>query len=302
MKTQANSEHLILTMTEPVPIILTIKEDADYHQGNYARLDILLRSLDHFASSHEFDEILLVTPDRELPNLRSHLARSPTVAAKRIECVSDSAIVPGIESHPAAPWYKQQVLKLAAHRRWPGRFYMTMDADIFATQRFSMSQFIVDGRSLLDTETREHQWRWFAASAAILDMDAAAVPAAVMTVTPCIYHASVVAAVLDEIERLHPGPWDQHLLARCFDIEWTEHAIYFLGAIKLGLLDKFHFLGPAPQAWRLHSLNAVYMAEVWPGWDTPACFSGWTGVFTCIASSARIPVADIEAKIAGYIP
>ena len=125
---------------------------------------------------------------------------------------------------------------------------------------------------------------------------------AVMTVTPCLYHATVMAAVLAEIERLHGRTWHEALLGPLTAHEWAEHALYFAGAIKLGLLDRYHVLGPAPQDWRLHALNAVYMSEVWPAWDVAACFSGWSGVFTCIASSARIPVEDLEAKIAPYIP
>lgn len=285
-----------------IPLIITIKASGGYHEGNLGRLDILFRSLDQFALPETFDEILLVTPDAELQDLKDHLQRTDSLAARRAHCRPDSALIASIDAYHTAPWYKQQALKMAAAALWPGRFYMTMDADNFATRPFSSGQFFVDGRALLDMESRDMHTEWWADSAAVLDFDPKALPDPVMTVTPCIYHAGVMMAVLDEIERLHDISWPEWLLGKLPGTQWVEHGLYFLGALKLGLLDRHHTLGGMPADWQLHSTVSIWALEILPHWNAGDCFRGDKGVFACIASSTMLPVEDVKALVGAHIP
>ncbi len=165
-----------------------------------------------------------------------------------------------------------------------------------------MGEFIVDGRALVDMESRSMHAEWWADSATVLDFDPEALPDPVMTVTPCIYHAGVVQAVLDEIERLHGVPWTHCLLGKFLGTQWVEHGLYFLGALKLGLLERHHTLGALPAGWRLHSTVSIWAREILPHWHARDCFSGNQGVFACIASSMMLPVEEVEALVGAHIP
>ena len=75
----------VTTTHTAVPLVLTIKDGVDYHAGNRARLNILLRSLDRALAPNPADRPADVTKNpsvkgsgREVPDVR--------VARKRVLC------------------------------------------------------------------------------------------------------------------------------------------------------------------------------------------------------------------------
>jgi hypothetical protein len=298
----------------------------DAHDLLRARL--LLASLDRFLDRASLDRLLVVTPVRDLPAARQ--ATADFAATLRIELVEEVALCPELARDPATlnlwprpntGWFRQQLIKLAAHAHLATPFYMTLDADVIFARPFGAATLVEDGRAVLATLTAEDLRAQFQPEIAAHEIavrghriaQAEAVlglqrppgqPAAWYGETPALLSRTLVADMARHLEATWQTGWRDALLAR---LPWTEYALYGLFAEATGRIGQLHRRGGMDAVLRLGDslwrAPAEYLApRDLDGWDVARAFRPEAeGVAIVVQSYLGHPPRDVAARVAPWV-
>ena len=298
-----------------------------------ARARRLCVSLERFFDLDCLETVVVVTPLRDLA--ATHSALAPFNNSLRMQIVSETDFCPILASNPQTlniwprpnlGWFRQQLIKLAAHTFVTTPFYMTLDADVIFVRPFSASTLIRDGRALLATLTAEDLKGLFRQDVAsheivVRNHRVAQAEATLQLMrpeglsefwygeTPAILARNIVAEMASHLENIWGGDWQEVLLSR---IPWTEYALYGLFAEVTGQLETYHRRGGMNAVLRLsHSLwrpSADYLIpRDLENWDVERVFeSDADGVAVVVQSylgyELEVEDARIGARLFGGMP
>jgi hypothetical protein len=283
------------TPTEPsLAAVLPLHISGSYGDDDLSRTDILFSSLQAFAKPGTFSSILVVVPPQQVTQIEKALAKWRQL---NISVVSEEALLPELARHrQVRGWRKQQLVKLGAYRALDSDFILTLDADVICLKPISKATLLPQGKALIQYELRSQHPKWWRSSARLLDTDGQHGDASIgMTITPAILARDLLQSVTDALTpdnggtwvdrlcRLHnprlPSNWTPWRFRRC---KWTEYSLYYLNAMKQGLLERYHVdCGTADTPQRL----ITHDSHPFEQWDPANSFSDREPALFCIVGS-----------------
>ena len=271
--------------------VLPLKLRGDWNDHDLTRARILCHSLRRFWAGDAPLRLHVIARDAERGTVAQGLAE---FAGGRlaIEVVAETALVPAFADVPAAAgWYRQQVIKLAAHRLVAGWAYLTLDADVVCIRRFDGATLLPGGRILTDWEMRSQHADWWEASAALLGVGPA-LDGMGLKPTPAILSTAICQRLESRIDGI--GGW-AGLLART---GWTEYTLYNLFADQHGLTVVFHADGMDERCGLLRAHYSFSSREEFERWKPERAMApDGRGCFIVCNSSARVDPAEIWARL-----
>jgi hypothetical protein len=227
--------------------------------------------------------------------------------------VDENEIVPELASDPATSfhwptpnkgWYRQQLIKLAAHRLMKTEFYMTLDSDIIFVKPFDSNMLIKNGRSIVNVQSGSDYAKLYTRSVARAETrirlaryaDAERVLGLTRTnsalfygETPVVLSRSVVAAMSEHLAQRYKKSWHDALLSL---LPWTEYPLYFTFAEAKGLLSQYHILGQFDSVLRMTD-------SLWhppKHYKDKRCLDRWS-----VADPPRDPEEGIAIAVQSYL-
>ena len=279
-----------------------------------SRATILFRSLEKFFDG--LGTVLVVVPKEAEPATQE--LRFPT--RFKVDVRLELEMVPEFTDFPRVRgWYKQQLLKLAAHAHVSSPFYLTLDADVVATRPVSPDKLVRDGRAMSHVIPRDDHPDWYRQTARFLGKPLCrtgilhAVTPAVLSTDGVRHLATSMSKRFANAEwsKALPGlrqrwarfrggrGWRTYLLA---GLPWTEYALYYSFLELEGLYERYH----------LESEDCIYDVEgsLWKsdassfadGWDPSALFTGHgPPYFAVLQSNMGIPPHKIAERLQPHI-
>jgi hypothetical protein len=277
--------------------VLPLRTSGGYSGQDLQRARILIRSLDKFWAGECPLLLWIIARDESVKLIESSLCSDRL----RIEVVHETEMLPQLLKHEHAPgWYKQQVLKLAAHKLVNSPFYLILDADLICTQPFSGETLIVEDKALTDWELKSVHAEWWEGSATVLRTSVGLEDFG-FSVTPEVLSKHVCRKLLRHISYLYRTDWCDALLTRPL---WTEFTLYCLFATQEGYIERFHH----GREWMqrhgkaIRSQHNVWLEEHFKTWRPEQAFSpGATGIFMVCQSNTQIDSGKVSRKLRGLL-
>lgn len=245
--------------------VLTLALGETGRPGNdLERAAILMDSCVRFVDPADVGAFLVCSPAGNLAEVRRGLS-----AYERhfpLEFLAESTVAPVLASDPDTRsdwpkpnkgWYRQQLIKLAAHAFVSTPFYMTLDSDVIFKRPLRARQLLGAGRSPVNVETHALYRSLYLPEKADFERrirleryeDAERVLKLARPPerreswygeTPVVLSRRLVRRLAAHIERVWRQPWQAALLRA---LPWTEYPLYFVYAEATGALDAFHVPG-----------------------------------------------------------
>lgn len=294
--------------------ILPLCIRGSYNIDDLGRTEILFKSLSVFAESKLFDEILIVCPDNEVDIITD---KCTNWSKLNIHVVSEEILIPELKTYPhVRGWRKQQMIKLAAPRMLDCDYFVTLDADAICLKPISQNNLLPNGKALLQYELRSRHPKWWRSSARILNMSVnIGDPEKGMTVTPAILSSKLCLLATEEIEKhwKGKGTWVDRLcrlhnpkllsnwtLYRFRRAKWTEYSLYYLCALKHGVLNKYHVTAGTKETPQLLLFHGTPTFEEW---DEAKSFSNDDlHLFCVVGSKSRLDPDTVWKRVKPFIP
>lgn len=266
------------------------------------RCRILLASLAAFAEPGLFDEIHVVAPARDRPEVERLCAERTSLP---LTVLDEDAYLPTLGQHRfAAGWFRQQAIKLRAAERMQAPFFMTLDDDVILCKPLRRTDLIVGGRALLEPNPRTAHPDWWTGAALLLG-----VPPDLsrpgMFVTPAILARPICLRLFELLERRHQRAWSDTLLRqakRPWLPRWSEYALYYLAGEAAGMLADFHVIAGTDTPQRLWCPSHVWRTSDLDHWNVAECFDPKApGFFTVVQSILGVSAAEVASRIAPYL-
>lgn len=230
-------------------ILLTLS--VRYRSGDHSdlhRLGVVLLSAEkHWRGRGSFH---IITPDDD--EVRAEVARLSLDVPVVVH--TDEAVLPGVPD-ALHPWWKQQLLKLAAAKTTVASdFYLVLDADCFFTRETSDSDLVLDGRGRYSYGTGNGYSKksWYRGCAKL----GLPTPERFVNTTPFVFNTRLAQ---DAFAFVQKAPESIGILG------WSEYTLYHSLAVRNGLWDAHHV-----EAKPLID-NAVWTPQELLTWDASAC-------------------------------
>ena len=195
-----------------VEAVLPLRISGGYSQFDRERADILLQSLDKFWSGRERLVVWIVATNDALEVGRN----LPTYERIEPRVVGERDLIREFADFPDAPgWYKQQLVKLAAHHIVDSEFYLVLDADNICAQQFCTDTLIVGGKALTDWEWKRTHAEWWQGSSEFLHSQVP-LKGFGMSVTQEVLSGSICKQLLAHICELYKEHWCASSYLRTF--------------------------------------------------------------------------------------
>lgn len=297
-----------LTAVAPIKLAEGHKTDSG------ALLELLLRSIERFCEPGMFETIVFVCPSSDMEFLRERARAWPRLP---ISVLDERALFEGVALYKTTPgWAIQQLVKMAACRFIETDFYLTLDADCFCIRGACFSDFVRDGRGLIQLESKRYHPGWWKESARILG-SRADLEKPGMSVTPAIMSTTAMSGLLKELGARH-GDWLRQLQTyyrpghlntlkqSILSAVWTEYTLYYSFLEKHDSVRDFHFDGASaacPGGRRtMVSGNSVWRLENFQSWDPACVFEGQDpAFFAVIQSNLRLSADEVRGKLSRYL-
>ncbi len=264
------------------------------------------RTLRHFFSRDEMLRVHVVGRGEELPRISEALKPLETPWL-RYFFRDERDVDPRMTDSQTKGWHKQQIIKMAAPEWLGAPFWLTLDADVICVRPVCVSDLLPDGRALLDhvrvSDVPIFE-RWADGTRVLLGMVAPPLSVS-MSITPLIYARPAMQAAFAMIEFAHGRPWKDVLLDRAIvgQIEdlgfhsWAEQHIYYLAAVRAGLLGQCHAIsGIDVSACLIQS--GIWTENDWKTLDVrQLADTARPGFFFVCSSYTGMPVERAEAVV-----
>lgn len=280
--------------------ILTLKISGDYQTHDLERARILIDSLDRFWIGREKLRLTIIARDEDVGQISAELS------ATRIDIIviKETTLLPCLLSMPSVKgWFKQQALKLAAHRLLTAPFCLVLDSDLICAQPFSGETFVVDGKALTDWTSRLARPAWWQGSARTLQLPAD-LDSPGISITPEILSKTICQRLEERIVSLYKQDCWTYLLQ---NLGWTEYTLYTLFAIDADMIDTFHHSAHWMRVNK-KSLRAkpakldCWMPADFENWTPEMAFQpGQTGFFMVCQSNMLVDPARVRQKLVGLL-
>lgn len=286
-------------------------------ESDLDRSDILLRSLGSRVTG--LGTLWIVVPDDQRNAIESHLLRRPQwIEAWRV--IGETDVVPELRWVRPRGWYRQQLIKLAIAEHVQSETYLTLDADVICTRKFSTTELAPNGKPLCYVIPEDLHPDWYRGSEAVLGLSAPK-KGILHNVTPAVLARGGVLAMRDHLERrllsggvrgvkqrlafLRHRDKDSRVarwrLMLASGTPWTEYSLYYTYLEATGQFSTFHTASPRP-------IYDIYRSIWYAGrpriedWSPRQCFEGdgppW---FVVVQSHTRVPASAVWSKVEPYM-
>ncbi len=292
--------------------ILPLRTQGKKYCSQIQRAEILLNSLRNFADPDLFKPLRIVTPNREVIQVKKNLNGWCDL---HVEFVDEEELLPIFKQHrTASGWHKQQLIKLAGAISAPTSFILTLDADVICTKTTTEKNLVVNNRAIIQPARKAVHRQWWLSSAAILginpDMEKPG-----MTVTPALLSKHICQSLTQHLSERYAMHWAEYLLSllpdnlknfcpgRWMKHRWTEYTLYYLHAVDRKMLNTYHIVAGTQEApSKLISRNSVWNKTPFNHWDPAICFSASDNShFTVIQGNKYIDPKFVWARIKPFI-
>lgn len=299
-----------------ISAVLPLKASGSYDVNDLKRAHILFTSLQTFVAAGTISEIFVLVPAAEVELVQQEYSCWQDL---NIKVMAEDDLLPEFKKYPKMRgWRKQQLLKIAIANLVENEFYLTLDADVICLKPLDESKLIIEGKALLQYEQRSQHPKWWKSSARILNMDPNVGPKELgMTVTPALLSRTLSKKLMAELSpktssakiaqnwvdalcSLHdPANPKNWWIGRFLKLKWTEYSLYYLCAMKLGLLDQFHVIAGTAQT---PALLLIHDSHPYESWNIAGSFDlANPGLFCVVGSKSRIPPKEVWAKVGPFI-
>ncbi len=299
-----------------ISAVLPLKASGSYDVNDLKRAHILFTSLQTFVAAGTISEIFVLVPAAEVELVQREYS---CWQGLNIKVMAEDDLLPEFKKYPKMRgWRKQQLLKIAIANLVENEFYLTLDADVICLKPLDESKLIIEGKALLQYEQRSQHPKWWKSSARILNMDPNVGPKELgMTVTPALLSRTLSKKLMAELSpktssakiaqnwvdalcSLHdPANPKNWWIGRFLKLKWTEYSLYYLCAMKLGLLDQFHVIAGTAQT---PALLLIHDSHPYESWNIAGSFDlANPGLFCVVGSKSRIPPKEVWAKVGPFI-
>ena len=291
--------------------VLPLCVTGSYGVDDLGRTEILFKSLTTFMQSDFIDPLLVVCPDHEVPIVEEKLGKWKHL---NVKVMSEDVLVPQLANYPKMRgWRKQQIVKMAASQVIERDFYITFDADVICLKPLDIDKLIIDGKALLQYEPRSQHPKWWKASARILNMSPNVGDVSVgMHVTPAILSRDLALNLIKELGESDKYQWADNLcklhesnnprnwsISRYLKLKWTEYSLYYLSAMKSGLLDKYHVTAGSAEHPQLLLIHDSHPYETW---DVASSFNlDNPGLFCVVGSKSHLEPGEVWDRVSPFI-
>jgi hypothetical protein len=228
-------------------------------------------------------------------------------------------LAPPSDIAPATGWFRQQLVKLAAHELVRSKFYMTLDADVICVRPFSCSDVIKKGKALCNTEYLKDYRALYKGRFALREMKvkqrricwaekvlgisrSPQYRKRIYGETPVLLNTRQVENLTRYLEERHELPWRSALLQA---LPWTEYPLYFQFLESTGKLDSVHvprhrnaILNLDDSFWHSPNIYRSAMAE----WDPKDAFNPkGAGYLVVVQSFLGIDPKRVWEAVESYI-
>ncbi len=258
---------------DKLTFVLTLAlSDTGRDEQDLERAQLLFESLDRFFDKRHLEQLIVVTPGKDLAVVREAIA--PAITGLDGLIVDEYEICPEFGNDPDTTntwprpnqgWYKQQLIKLAVHEHVKTPFYMTLDSDVIFVRSFGHDTLIKDGMADLNVQTEDDFRSLYCASTAEKEVkvrrlryiQAESVLACRRRKeyldqwygeTPVLLNRDIAQSLAQHLERTWGMPWRHCLLDK---LPWNEYPVYFLFAEDQDLLQEYYRPGNADTVLRL---------------------------------------------------
>lgn len=277
--------------------MLPLRATGGYSYLDTQRAEILLQSLDKFWAGARKLVIWIVVADdaaemaTTLPNYQRIVPR----------VVRERDLIGELADFPDAPgWYKQQLIKLAAHSVVSTPFYLVLDADLICAQPFSEESLVVDGKALTDWEWKSTHEEWWQGSAKFLQYKGP-LKGFGMSVTPEVLCGQICKQLLAHVGELYNEHWCSALMRIQI---WTEFTLYCLYATQNQFMQQYHHSRPwmIRHGKALRSRHNVWFAKDFGKWTPSRAFAAeGRGIFMVCQSNTEIDPKRIREKLRDFL-
>jgi|ERR1017187_2105449 hypothetical protein len=311
-----------LAKKEGLSFVLPIAKRKGRDGRDLDRLRILLSSFLSFFDLRDLTTFWLLAPPSDIAPVKS-LLREMT-SDSRFEVVSETDICPELKKTPknklqATGWFRQQLVKLAAHELVRSNFYMTLDADVICVRPFSCSDVIKKGKALCNTEYLKDYRALYKSQFALREMKvkqrriswaekvlgisrSPQYRKRIYGETPVLLNTRQVGNLTRYLEEKHELPWRSALLQA---LPWTEYPLYFQFLESTGKLDSVHLpthrnaiLSLDHSFWHSPNIYRSAMAE----WDPEDAFNPkGAGYLVVVQSFLGIDPKRVWEVVESYI-
>jgi hypothetical protein len=295
-----------------ISAVLPLKASGSYDVNDLKRAHILFTSLQTFVEPGLISELFVIVPAAEVELVTKEYAVWQSL---NIKVMAEDDLLPEFKKYPKMRgWRKQQLLKIAIANLVENEFYLTLDADVICLKPLDESKLVIDGKALLQYEQRAQHPKWWKSSARILKMNPDVGPKELgMTVTPALMSRTLSKKLMLELSPDKAGEnWVDALcslhdpanprnwwIGRFLKLKWTEYSLYYLCAMKLGLLEQFHVIAGTAQT---PALLLIHDSHPYESWNIAGSFDlANPGLFCVVGSKSRIPPKEVWAKVAAFI-
>lgn len=292
--------------------VLPICVRGSYDIDDLGRTEILFHSLSTFSDPDLFGLFLIVTPPDEVAIVRDKCKKWSNF---NIQVISEEDLVPELKDHRSLRgWRKQQIVKIAAAQSMLHKIFITFDADVICLKPIKYEALIIEGRALLQYEQRAQHPKWWKSSARILNMSRNIGNTDIgMTITPAILSTDLCKLLIKKLtakkgrswvdtlaylhKPAHPSNWT---ISRYLKSKWTEYSLYYLCAMKHGVLEQYHLDAGTRQT---PALMIIHDSHPFETWDTASSFDVNKPGYFCVVGSKSLLEPDVVwEKIRPYIP
>ncbi len=295
-----------------ISAVLPLKASGSYDVNDLKRAHILFTSLQTFVAAGTISEIFVLVPAAEVELVQQEYACWQSL---NIKVMAEDDLLPEFKKYPKMRgWRKQQLLKIAIANLVENEFYLTLDADVICLKPLDESKLIIDGKALLQYEQRAQHPKWWKSSARILNMSPDVGPKELgMTVTPALMSRTLSQKLMQELSPKKAGEnWVDALcslhdpanpknwwIGRFLKLKWTEYSLYYLCAMKLGLLEQYHVIAGTAQT---PALLLIHDSHPYESWNVAGSFDLTNpGLFCVVGSKTRLPPKEVWQKVAAFI-
>ncbi|XOV80361.1 MAG: DUF6492 family protein [Aestuariibacter sp.] len=292
--------------------VLPLSIRGSYDVDDLGRVEILFRTLAAYSEPGLFSKFLIVTPASEVDAIKDKLQ---PWSQFNPDVISEEVLIPELQRHRhMRGWRKQQLVKIAAYAHFEDDFYMTFDADVICLKRLTEDDLVKNGKSLLQYEPRTFHPKWWRSSARLLKMSPNIGDTSVgMHVTPAILSTKIAHGLTEELTQLWQQDWPKMVcelhnpkapknwrFSRIRMMKWTEYSLYYLYALKKGLLHRYHFSAGTEQH---PQLLLVHDSHPYEEWKPQKNFSAdCPGLFCVVGSKSRLEPEMVWRKIKEFVP
>ena len=121
---------------------------------DYDRFLILQKTIERYFE--DLNTCHVVVPHDDVNYFRCRIDSSKYIVHDELDFVPDLTT---FEKIPG--WYKQQIIKFAAHKYVSSEFYLTLDADVFCVRPVKYSDLVVDHRAISRRTKNDFHPEWY---------------------------------------------------------------------------------------------------------------------------------------------